>query len=92
MVTHSKALRLGVEEDILLESLIKATGECIEEDGHLVCNWGKTQRILAIFQGYTPRIEITATVAIEASDIFQTRVTVVIRDYLTNFEDDNPAS
>lgn len=92
IITHSDTLRLGSDniEEILLASLIKNTGECVEDDGHLVCNWGKTQRILSTFQGYIPGIEITASLQIESPSKFQDRVTSIIRDYLTNLDEENP--
>ncbi|CAH6420416.1 Hypothetical protein HVR_LOCUS1186 [uncultured virus] len=92
IVTHSVELGLGTGniQEILLTALIKNTGDCVEEDGHLVCNWGKTQRILNTFQGYIPHIQITASLLVESTDEFQTRVTAVIRDYLITLENDNP--
>lgn len=92
IVTHSVELRFGSEniDELLLDSLIKNTGECVEDDGHLVCNWGKAQRILSTFQGYIPGIQITASLQVESPDKFQTRVTTVIREYLISLDDDNP--
>ncbi|MBP6985343.1 MAG: hypothetical protein KBB83_01980 [Alphaproteobacteria bacterium] len=39
-------------------SLVKALGQCIEDDGHRICHPGKTRRLLTVLQGYIPGIHI----------------------------------
>lgn len=92
IICHSEEYRLGNGnvKEILLDSFIRNIGECVEDDGHLVCNWGKTQRILNTFQGYIPGIHITASLHVESPDKFQQRVTSIIREYINGLDDDNP--
>ncbi len=46
------------EQEILKESLVKALGQCIEDDKHRVCDVGKTQRIATVLQGYLEGVKI----------------------------------
>ncbi|HQS83441.1 MAG: hypothetical protein B7Y25_07020 [Alphaproteobacteria bacterium 16-39-46] len=45
------------QQDVLKESLVKALGQCIEDDEHRVCNVGKSQRIVTVLQGYVEGIK-----------------------------------
>jgi len=45
------------QQDVLKESLVRAIGQCIEDDGHRVCNVGKSQRITTVLQGYIEGIK-----------------------------------
>ncbi len=48
----------GNDQDTLKESLIRALGQCREDDGHRVCNIGRSQRIAIVLQGYMGGIKI----------------------------------
>ena len=45
------------QQDLLKESLVRALGQSIEDDGHRVCNVGKSQRITTVLQGYIDGIK-----------------------------------
>lgn len=46
------------EQSIVKETLVKSLGQCIEDDGHRVCDVGKSQRITTALQGYIEGIKI----------------------------------
>lgn len=48
----------GKQQEMIKESLIKSLGQCIEDDGHCVCDVGKSQRITTVLQGYIEGIKI----------------------------------
>ncbi len=50
--------RTEIEREQMRESLVVALGQCIMNDGHRVCNWGKAQRIFRVLQGRVPGIVI----------------------------------
>jgi hypothetical protein len=55
------------ECDNLRHSLFVALADCLENDGHLVCNPGKLQRIaVGVLQGRLPGVNIDGRVVVES--------------------------
>ncbi|MEN8237500.1 MAG: hypothetical protein ABFQ95_08215 [Pseudomonadota bacterium] len=58
------------QREMLQESLVKALGQCIEDDDHRVCGNGKTQRIVSVLQGYVDGVEVDEWKSLPTVDIF----------------------
>ncbi|MBP6985057.1 MAG: hypothetical protein KBB83_00515 [Alphaproteobacteria bacterium] len=55
---------------LLKDSLVRALGQCIEDDNHRVCSNGKSQRIVTTLQGYIEGIEMDDSEAIRTINEF----------------------
>ncbi len=67
-------------KELLKESLIRALGQCIEDDQHRVCDVGKMQRIVTVLQGYLPGVAVDEVEKIPL-------VNVVVKNILSSFGD-----
>jgi len=57
---------------LLKDSLVRALGQCIEDDNHRVCSNGKSQRIVTTLQGYIEGIKMDDSEAIRTINEFIT--------------------
>lgn len=73
--------------DNLRASFIRALAECIEDDGHRVCNIGVSQRLLTVLQGYYPELEIDADVGIN-TDVPKTSFGPFLNELCAEYERD----
>jgi hypothetical protein len=62
--------RDGDEQALLKHSLVRALGQCIEDDNHRVCSNGKTQRLVTVLQGYLNGIAMDDTDDVPTVNVF----------------------
>jgi hypothetical protein len=85
--------------DVLRHGLIKTIGSCVEDDGHLICEFGKSQQTALPLQGVIPGVSINCNVTISEEGIaaleltcseFINNVTKAIGNYIEERDEDHP--
>jgi hypothetical protein len=78
------------ESDLMLDSLIVGIGECVEDNGYIVCDEGMIQRIISPLQGRICGINLTMSFDVNQNvATFIDMINKVISDHIQNLSDDN---